>query len=171
MLYSLLEVPLNFKAIMKLAKKLEEDKLSPQVALDDFDEDDPAMDVSTQKSRVLKLFQKIRSLDDKIRQAVKEAAAQPRKSELKAQVEQKIAGHRRKMAETLKSLRLERHFLEDILETLRLYGATIRDCQKKMAKSLAAAGISATRFRNLRRDLKNGAPVALPGSLTPTVFD
>jgi RNA polymerase primary sigma factor len=169
-LYSLLEVPLTFKAIMKLAKKLEEDKLSPQGVLDDFDEDDPAMDLSTQKSRVLKLLQKIRSLHDKIRQAVKEAAAQPRKSELKAQVEQKIAGHRRKMAEALKSLRLERHFLEDTLETLRLYGAAIRDCQKKMAKSLAAAGISGTRFRNLRRDLKNGAPVALPGSLTPTVL-
>ncbi len=165
-LYSLLEVPLTFKAIMRLAQKLEEDKLSPQSTLDDFDDDDPALDLSTQKSRVLKLVQKVRSLDEKIRQAYKEAAALPRKSEDRAQLDQKIAGHRRKMAENLKSLRLERHLLEDVLELLRLYGRVIRECQKKMEKCLAAVGLSATRYKNLRRDLKNGLSNALPAVLT-----
>jgi RNA polymerase primary sigma factor len=165
-LHSLLEVPLTLKAIMGLAQKLEEEKLSPQSSLDDFDEDDPALDLSTQKSRVLKLIQKARSLEDKIRQAQKEAAAQPRKSEARTALEQKIAAIRRKMAETLKSLRLERHHLEDILELLRLYGAAIRECQQKVEKCLSAAGLSATRFRNLRRGLKEGLAASLPDSLT-----
>jgi RNA polymerase primary sigma factor len=165
-LHSLLEVPLTLKAIMKLAQKLEEDKLSPQSTLDDFDEDDPALDLSTQKSRVLKLIQKVRSLDDKIRQALKEVATQPRKSEVRTQVEQKISTHRRKMAEHLKSLRLERHLLEDVLELLRFYGASVRDCQRKMEKCLAAAGLSATKFKNIRRDLKAGQPAPLPPVLT-----
>jgi RNA polymerase primary sigma factor len=165
-LHSLLEVPLTLKAIMGLAQKLEEEKLSPQSSLDDFDEDDPALDLSTQKSRVLKLIQKARSLEDKIRQVQKEAAGQPRKSEARTVLEQKIAAIRRKMAETLKSLRLERHHLEDILELLRLYGAAIRECQQKVEKCLSAAGLSATRFRNLRRGLKEGLAASLPDSLT-----
>jgi RNA polymerase primary sigma factor len=165
-LHSLLEVPLTLKAIMGLAQRLEEEKLSPQSTLDDFDEDDPSLDLSTQKSRVLKLIQKVRSLDDKIRQVQKEAAVQPRKSEARTQLEHKIAGIRRKMAEHLKSLRLERSHLEDILELLRLYGAAIRECQQKVEKCLAAAGLSATRFRNLRRGLKEGVACSLPAALT-----
>jgi RNA polymerase primary sigma factor len=168
-LLSLLEVPVTLKAIMKLAQRLEEDKLSPQSSLDDFDEDDPALDLSTQKSRVLKLIQKLRSLEEKIRQSLKEAAAQPRKSEVRTQLEHKVAGYRRKMAEQLKSLRLERHLLGDVLELLRLYGAIVRDCQQKMEKCLAAASLSATKFRNLRRNLKNnGHPgSSLPAALNP----
>ena len=166
-LHSLLEVPFTLKAVMRLAQKLDEDKLSPQSSLDDFDEDDPALDLTTQKSRVLKLIQKVRSLDEKIRQAHKEASAQPRKSEVRTQLEQKIAAHRRKMAESLKSLRLERNLLEDILELLRLYGVAIRDCQQKMEKCLAAAGLSATKFKNLRRQLKNCLAGPLPAALTP----
>ncbi len=161
-LHSLLEVPLTFKAIMNLAEKLEQDKLSPQSVLDDFDEDDPALDLSTQKSRVLKLLQKVRVLDDKIRQVHKEAAALPRKSEARIQLEHKTATYRRKMAEHLKSLRMERPLLEDILEQLRLRGSKVRDCQQRLEKCLAAAGLSATKFRNLRRDLKNGLAKSLP---------
>ena len=161
-LHSLLEVPLTFKAIMKLAEKLEQDKLSPQSVLDDFDEDDPALDLSTQKSRVLKLLQKVRVLEDKIRQVHKEAAALPRKSEARIQLEHKTTTYRRKMAEHLKSLRMERPLLEDILEQLRLRGSKVRDCQQRLEKCLAAAGLSATKFRNLRRDLKNGLAKSLP---------
>ena len=165
-LHSLLEVPLTFKGIMNLAQKLEQEKLSPQDSLDDFDEDDPALDLSTQKSRVLKLIQKVRSLDEKIRQAQKEVAALPRKSEARTQLEQKIATHRRKMAEHLKSLRMERPLLEEILEQLRHHGYRVREYQRRMGKCLAAAGLSATRFRNLKRDLKNGRPASLPKSMT-----
>jgi RNA polymerase primary sigma factor len=165
-LHSLLEVPLTFKAIMNLAHKLEQEKLSPQSSLDDFDEDDPALDLSTQKSRVLKLIQKVRSLDEKIRQVIKEVAALPRRSEPRTLLEQKIATQRRKMAEHLKGLRLERHLLEEILEQLRHHGFKVREYQRRMEKCLAAAGLSATRFRNLKRDLKEGRPASLPQAMT-----
>ncbi|MFH1595787.1 MAG: RNA polymerase sigma factor RpoD [Pseudomonadota bacterium] len=165
-LHSLLEVPLTFKGIMNLAQKLEQEKLSPQDSLDDFDEDDPALDLSTQKSRILKLIQKVRSLDEKIRQAQKEVAVLPQKSEARTQLEQKIATHRRKMAEHLKGLRLERPLLEEILEQLRHHGYRVREYQRRMGKCLAAAGLSATRFRNLKRDLKDGRPASLPKSMT-----
>ncbi len=167
-LHALLEIPLTFKEIMGLVNRLEEEKLSPQSTLDDFDEDDPAVDLPTQKSRVLKLIQKIRSQEEKIRQIFKEAAALPRKDAARPQLEQKISAHRLRMVEHFKGLRMERHYLEDILDRLRQFGYIIRDCQQKLGKKLGAAGLSATRFRQLRRELKSEAPdQGLPLSLTP----
>jgi RNA polymerase primary sigma factor len=167
-LHALLEVPLTFREIMGLVNRLEEEKLSPQSTLDDFGEDDPAIDLSTQKSRVLKLIHKVRSQEEKIRQMLKEAAALPRKDEARLQLEQKVAGQRLRMVENFKSLRLERHYLEDILDRLRQFGSIVRDCQRKLEKNLGAAGISGTRFRQLRRDLKNGEPdPALALALNP----
>ena len=167
-LHALLEVPLTFKEIMGLVNRLEEEKLSPQSTVDDFGEDDPALDLSTQKSRVLKLIQKVRSQEEKIRQMLKEAAALPRKDEARVQLEQKIAGQRLRMVENFKSLRLERHYLEDILGRLRQFGSIVRECQHKLDKHLGAAGLSGTKFRQLRRDLKNNDPdPALPVALAP----
>ncbi len=167
-LHTLLEMPLTFKEIMGLVNRLEEEKLSPQNTLDDFGEDDPAVDLPTQKSRILKLIQKFRSQEEKIRQVMKEVVALPRKDEARLQLEQKIAGHRQRMVEHFKNLRMERHYLENILDRLRQFGYIIRDCQQKLEKSLGAAGLSATRFRQLRRELKNGGPTpALPRTLTP----
>jgi len=167
-LYTLLEMPLTFKEIMGLVNRLEEEKLSPQNTVDDFGEDDPAVDLPTQKSRILKLIQKVRSQEEKIRQMMKEAAALPRKDEARLQLEQKITGQRQRMVENFKNLRMERHYLENILDRLRQFGYVVRDCQRKLEKSLGASGLSATRFRQVRRELKNGGPApASPRSLTP----
>ena len=166
-LYTLLEMPLTFKEIMGLVNRLEEEKLSPQNTIDDFGEDDPAVDLPSQKTRTLKLIQKVRSQEEKIRQMLKEAAALPRKDEARLQLEQKIAGQRQRMVENFKSLRMERHYLEDILDRLRQFGYIVRDSQQKLEKNLGAAGLSATRFRQMRRALKDGSPApALPLSLT-----
>jgi RNA polymerase primary sigma factor len=167
-LHSLLEVPLTFSQIMGLVNRMEEEKLSPQSTLDDFAEDDPSVDLSTQKSRVLKLIHKVRSQEEKIRQMQKEATALPRKDEARLQLEQKIAGVRLRMVEHFKNLRLERHHLEDILDRLRRFGYIVRDSQKKLEKHLGAAGLSGTKFRQLRRELKNGNPnPAVAVALTP----
>ncbi|MGA9755677.1 MAG: RNA polymerase sigma factor RpoD [Desulfobaccales bacterium] len=167
-LHSLLEVPLTFKQIMGLMNRLEEEKLAPQNTLDDFGEDDPSIDISTQKSRILKLIQKVRSQEEKVRQMLKEAAALSRKDEARLQLEHKIAAQRGRMADNFKSLRLERHHLEDILDRLRHFGYIVRDCQRKLNKHLGAAGLSATRFRQLRREMRNGDPnPAVPVALTP----
>ncbi|HEY9072970.1 MAG TPA: sigma-70 factor domain-containing protein, partial [Desulfobaccales bacterium] len=126
-LHSLLEVPITLKEIMNLTERLEQERLAPQNGLDDFDEDDP-LELPTQKSRVLKLVQKLRTQDERIRQWQKEAVALPRKDETRLLMEQKTAKERRKMADNLKSLRLERHYLEEVLNRLRLYGRMLRDC-------------------------------------------
>ncbi len=171
-LHSLLEVPLTFNWIMELVNRLEEEKLSPQTTLDDFSEDDPSVDLPTQKSRVLKLIQKVRAREEKIRQLLKELAALPRKDEARLPLEQKLAGQRARLAEHFKSLRMERQVLEDILDNLRQFGYIIRDSQQKLYKLLRAAGLSATRFRQLRRELKNGNPApALPLALTPELLE
>jgi len=167
-LHTLMEMPLTFNEIMGLVNRLEEEKLSPQNTLDDFGEDDPAVDLPTQKTRVLKLIHKFRTQEEKIRQTMKEVAALPPKDEARFHLEQKIAGHRQRMVEHLKNLRVERHCLEDLLDRLRQFGYIVRDCQQKLEKSLGAASLSATRFRQLRRELKNGGPPpALPRPLTP----
>ncbi|MHB9075203.1 MAG: RNA polymerase sigma factor RpoD [Desulfobaccales bacterium] len=167
-LHSLLEVPLTLKEIMRLVNRLEEEKLSPQSTLDDFGEDDPSLDVTTQKSRIIKLIQKVRSQEEKIRQMGKEIAALPPKDETRTHLEQKIVSQRQRLVETFKSLRLERRYLERILERLRNFGYVIRDCQRKLEKHLGAAGLSATKYRQLRRELKSQTPeMPLPAVLIP----
>ena len=133
----------------------------------DFDEDEPVLDQTTQKSRVLNLIQKLRLQEEKIRQLQKELAAPPPKSEARAQLEKSLAAARRRMADHLKSLRPERFHLEQILEKLRHFGYAVRQCQRKTEKCLAALGISATKFRTVLRDYRKGALAALPPGITP----
>jgi RNA polymerase primary sigma factor len=167
-LHALLEVPLTLKEIMQLVRRLEEEKLSLPGSLEDFGDDDPSLDLSTQKSRIMKLVQKIRSQEEKIQQMRKEAAALPPKDEARAQLVQKIAAQRQRLVENFKSLHLERHYLEDILERLRNFGYVIRGFQHKLAKHLAAAGLTATKYRQVRRELKNKPESQpLPPDLNP----
>ncbi len=166
-LHALLEVPLTLREITQLVKRLEEEKLSLPNSLDDFGEEDPSLDLSTQKSRIMKLMHKIQTQDEKIRQMIKEAAALPVKDEARIQLVQKIAIQRQKLVENFKNLRLERHYLEDILERLRKCGYVIRGCQHRLAKHLAVVGLSATRYRQVRRDLKNNPEQPLPEDLVP----
>jgi RNA polymerase primary sigma factor len=167
-LQALLEVPLTLREILRLVKRLEEEKLSLPNSLDDFGEEDPSVDLSTQKSRIMKLMHKIQTQDEKIRQMIKEAASLPVKDEARLHLVQKIATQRQKLLENFKSLRLERHHLEDILERLRNFGYVIRGCQHHLAKHLAAVGLSATKYRQVRRELKNMSPSQpLPENLIP----
>ncbi|MBZ5663756.1 MAG: RNA polymerase sigma factor RpoD [Acidobacteriia bacterium] len=166
-LHSILEVPVTLKEILNLTDRLEQERLAPQNGVDDFGEDDP-LELPTQKSRVLKLIHKLRSQEEKIRLHHKEAATLPRKDEGRVQLEQKIAKERRRMADNLKNLRLERHYLEDILNRLRLYGRLVRDYQQRMEKCLAAANLNVTKFRNLKRHRKqNGGNDPQPVVLAP----
>jgi RNA polymerase primary sigma factor len=164
-LHTLLEVPVTLKEIINLTKRLEEDRLAPSSGLDDFGEEDP-LELPTQKSRVLQMIQKLRSQEEKIRQCQKEAALLPRKDQGRLQLEQKIAKERRKMAENLKDLRLERHHLDEVLNRLRLYGRLVRESQQKLEKCLAKVGLNVTKFRNMKRSRKeNGGDCLLPDGL------
>jgi RNA polymerase primary sigma factor len=167
-LHSLLEVPVTLQEIMDLAHRLEQDRLSPQSGLDDFDEDDP-LELPTHKSRVLNLIEKLRSQNDKIRQWLQEAAALPRKDETRLHLEQKVAKERRKMADNLKSLRLERRYVEVILNRLRFYGRLVREYQQRMEKCLAAANLNVSKFRDLksRRRKDNGGDGQPPWTPAP----
>ena len=166
-LHSILEVPVTLIEILNLTDKLEQERLAPQNGVDDFGEDDP-LELPTQKSRVLKLIQKLRSQEEKIRLHHKEVAALPRKDEGRVQLEQKIAKERRRMVDNLKNLRLDRHYLEDILNRLRLYGRLVREYQQRMEKCLAAANLNVTKFRNLKRHRKqNGGNDLQPAALAP----
>ncbi len=165
-LYSLLEVPVTLKEIMELTHRLEQDRLAPQNGLDDFGEVDP-LDLPSQKSRVLKLVHRLRSQEGKIRQLQKEAAELPRTGESRLQSEQKIAKERHKMADILKDLRLERHHLELFLNRLRLYGRLVREHQQRQEKCLAAAGLTVTKLRNLKRSRKENGGCPLPATTAP----
>ncbi|MGA7578963.1 MAG: RNA polymerase sigma factor RpoD [Desulfobaccales bacterium] len=165
-LYSLLEVPVTLKMIMDLTQRLEQERLAPQNGLDDFDEVDP-MELPTQKSRVLKLVQRLRSQDGKIHQLQKEAAGLARSDESRPQAEQKIAKERRKMTDILKDLRLERHHLELVLNRLRLYGRLVRENQQRQEKCLAAEGLTVTKLRQLKRSRKENGDCPLPATAAP----
>ena len=166
-LRSLLEVPYGLKEIMHLANKLEQEKLDPQGGLIDYDEDEPILDQSTQKSRVLTLIQNLRQEDEKIRQLKKDFAAAPLKSEARLQAAKNLLVVRRRMADHLKNLRLERFHLENILEKLRHFAFVVRQNHRRVEKLLALMGISATKFRTVLRDYRRGNLVEIPGGLSP----
>ncbi|MBI4642983.1 MAG: hypothetical protein HY743_04470 [Deltaproteobacteria bacterium] len=162
----LLEVPYGLKEIMNLANRLEQEKLDPQGAQMDYDEDEPILDQSTQKSRVLNLIQKLRVQEEKIRQLQKDLAAAPPKSDIRSQVEKSLAGARRRMADYLKGLRLERFHLEQVLERLRHFAFAVRQGHRRAEKILAVMGVSATKFRTVLRDYRRGTLTAIPGGLS-----
>ncbi|MFZ5452223.1 MAG: RNA polymerase sigma factor RpoD [Thermodesulfobacteriota bacterium] len=165
-LRALLEVPYGLKEIMNLANKLEQEKLDPQSGLMDYDEDEPILDQSTQKSRVLNLIQNLRQEEEKIRQLKKDLAAAPLKSEARLQVAKSLLTVRQHMADHLKNLRLERFLLEGILEKLRHFAYTVRQAHRRAERLLALMGISATKFRTVLRDYRRGTLTEIPGGLS-----
>ena len=164
-LHALLEAPCSFKAIIALANRVEQEKFSPQGVLEDFDEDAPDLDLSTQKSRVLKLLQKVRAMDERMRQYHQELAALPRNNDARTQIEQRLANLRRRLADLLKSLRLDRFQLEGILDRLRGLGYTVRDCQQRMERCQRPLGLSMTGFKKLLRERKNNSQPPLPAGV------
>jgi RNA polymerase primary sigma factor len=163
----LVEVPFAFREIMALVNRLEMDKLSPDNGLEGFGEDDLDLDQSTHKSRILKIIQKIRGLEEKFRLAQKELTAEKGKTEQRTALENRLVSLRQRLIDALKSLRLESHHLEKILRHLEYFGRQIRDCQRRVQAILAEVGVSATRWRAVRRDRKNGLEPALPVAVTP----
>ncbi len=164
-LHALLEAPCSFKAIIALANRVEQEKFSPQGVLDDFDEDAPDLDLSTQKSRVLKLLQKVRGMDERMRQYHQELAALPRNNDARTQIEQRLANLRRRLADSLKSLRLDRFHLEGILDRLRGLGYTVRECQQRMERCQRPLGLSMTGFKKLLRLRKKNPQPPLPAGV------
>ncbi len=161
-LHALLTVPWARREIMGLIRNLEQEKLSSPGTLDNFGEEDPALDLTNQKTRVQELGQKLRSLEERLRQAQIELAAEQRQGERRRQLEAKMTGLRRRLVDNLTRLRLERSHLEQILHRLRQYGKLVRNCQEQTGRCLAAIGLSATKFQQLRGQLRKGLPLSLP---------
>jgi RNA polymerase primary sigma factor len=170
-LHALLEVPWTFRQTMALVDRLEQEKLTPENAIDDFGEGDPDLDQNTQKSRVQKTIQKLRSLEERLLQAQKELLAVRQNKEERSQVENRLAGLRRRMVDNLKNLRLEPLYLQNVLEHLTKYGRIINQHYRKLQRCLAEVGLSATRFKLLLRDRRKGVPVSTPKEASPERLD
>jgi RNA polymerase primary sigma factor len=165
-LHAMLTVPLARQGIMALIKRLEQEKLAPPSTLDTFGEEDPDLDLTTQKSRVLELTQKLGSLDEKLRHAQIELAVETRKGERRTRLENQVGKLRRQMVDNLTRLRLERQHLEHILNRLREFGHTVRACQYIIGQCQAATGLSLTKFQQVLRQLAKGDPPSLAAGLS-----
>ncbi len=170
-LHALLEVPWAFRQTIALVNRLEHDKLTPEGAIDDFGEGDPELDQNTHKSRVQKTIHKLRSLEERLLQAQKELLAVRQNKEERIQVENRLAGLRRRMVDNLKSLRLEPLYLQNILEHLTKHGRIINQHYRKLQQCLAEVGLSATRFKLLLRDRRKGVPVTTLNEVSPERLD
>ncbi len=170
-LHALLEIPWAFRQAMALVDRLEQDKLTPEGAIDDFGEGDPDLDQNTNKSKVQKTIQKLRSLQEKVVQAHCELAATRQHKQDRSQVEQRLAALRSRMADHLKGLRLEPHYFQTILEQLNEFGRVINRHYRRLQECLAEVGLSATRFKLLLRQRKKGAAVAIPRAVSPRRLD
>ena len=87
--------------------------------------------------------------------------------EERTQAEHRLDGLRRRMVDTLKGLRLEPHYLQNILEQLADYGRIINRHYRKLRQCLAEVGLSATRFKLVLRHRRKGVPISLPNEISP----
>jgi RNA polymerase primary sigma factor len=170
-LHGLLEVPWAYRQTMALVDRLEQDKLTPETAIDDFGDGDLDLDQNTHKSRIQKTIQKLRSLEEKMLAAQREVLAARQDKEQRVQAEQRLAGVRVRMVDALKSLRLEPHYLQSILDHLEGRGRVINQHYRKLQKCWEEAGLSATRFKLLLRGRRKGLPADTPTQLSPERLD
>ncbi len=155
-LHALLEVPLAFREIMCLVNRLEQERLSAEGELDEFGEGDPELDETTHRTRLLKALQKIRQLEAQLKEIDKEAHRRGADPARRPAWEQQAKQLRQRLAEALKSLRLEPQHYQGILARLGELGRKMEEHLHRQRELLRAAGLSATRFRTLMRDLRQG---------------
>jgi RNA polymerase primary sigma factor len=170
-LHGILEVPWAYCQTMALVDRLEQDKLTPETTIDDFGDGDLDLDQNTHKSRIQKTIQKLRSLEEKVLAAQKEVLAARQDKEQRIQAEHRLAGLRARMVDALKSLRLEPHYLQSILDHLEGRGRIINQHYRKLQKCWGEAGLSATRFKLMLRGRKKGLPADTPKQLSPERLD
>jgi len=170
-LHALLEVPSAFRQTMAVVDRIEQDKLTPEDAIDDFGDGDPDLDQNTHKSRIQKTIQKLRSLEVLLSEAQKELPAVRQNKEARGQVEQRLAGLRSRMVDHIKGLRLEPLYVQSILDHMTDCGRVINRHYRKLKKCLAEVGLSATRFKLVLRDRKRGLPTSTPNEVSPERLD
>uniref|UniRef100_A0A7C3ZC18 RNA polymerase sigma factor SigA n=1 Tax=Desulfobacca acetoxidans TaxID=60893 RepID=A0A7C3ZC18_9BACT len=166
-LNAILEVPWAIREILSLVARLEQEKLTPDNSLDNFGEKALDLDQTSQKSKSQKVLQKLKTLEERLQEINQELTRAKGNHELKHQLEQKLAATRRRMVDTLISLRLESQHLEGILKRLHGHYQTIRGCQRTLQNILRETGMSAKKFRVLLRDLRKGLPVSTPNGHNP----
>ncbi|MFZ2087403.1 MAG: RNA polymerase sigma factor RpoD [Desulfobaccales bacterium] len=166
-LQAILEVPWAVKEILALVGWLEQEKVTPDNSLDNFGEKDLEIDNNSQKFKAHKLLQKLRTLEEHLRDTRKELAAAKADPEAKSQLEHKLAATQTRMVDSLISLRLESQHLDNLLHRLHLYYLTIKTCHRGQQTILQETGLSSKKFRALLRDFKKGVPINSPNGLTP----
>jgi len=155
-LHALLEVPWAFREILHLVNRLEQERLTSDKELDEFGEGDPELDETTQRTRMLKTIQKIRHLEAQLQELRREASRRGADPAQRSARESQAMHLRQRLAEALKSLRLEPQHYQGILGRLAELGRQMEEHVRRQQELLKAAGLSATRFRTLRRDLRQG---------------
>ncbi len=142
--------------------------MTPDNSLDNFGEKELDIDNTSQKFKAHKLLQKLKTLEERLQEIRKELAVVKDDPEAKSQLEQKLAGTRTRMVESLLSLRLESQHFENLLHRLHRYYLTIRTCNQGQQTILRETGLSSKKFRALLRDFRKGLPLNSPNGLTPT---
>ena len=165
-LQALIEIPWAFQELVALVNRLEQEKWAVDNGLSEFGEGEPELEHPGQKSRVLKAVERLRHLNDNLRQLRKQLSSCKDK-EHRCQLEQNLATVRQHLVDCLKSLRLERQHLEKILYQIMQFHHRVKESQQRLSAGLSQRGLSATRFRQLLRARRKGLLPALPAHLTP----
>jgi len=141
-LYCLLEIPWSLKEIMAVVDKLERDKPEPcqEDQVDYYGEVESPPDQSARKSRILRLIRKIRREEGVIRRLEKNLATAPQKDDTRDQIKQWIVIALHRLAGSLKDLRLEHFYLENILDKLHIIASAVRQCNQSHEQELGLTG-------------------------------
>ena len=166
-LQAIMEVPWAVQQILAMVARLEQERLTPDNALDNFGEKELDIEQSSQKSKSLKLLQKLRVQEERLREISQEIAAAKGNAEVKNQLEQKLKATRGRLVDCLIGLRLESHHLENVLHTLHRHYRTIRSGHRTLQAILQETGLASKKFRAFLRDLRKGLPGTPPNNLSP----
>lgn len=152
---ALLETPWGCREILAIAEKIKQDRMSLAEAFDDFefdgaDHDDPHACMANR----LKLIQKIKSLEDRVKKLTLNLGQENLPEEKRSALETRLQRHRRQIAGLLKQLRIDRRYLDNIIHRLYELAQTAHDCQQTLSACLAAAGLDAEGFNKFSQKLK-----------------
>ena len=172
-LTSILEIPYGLEIILEVVKELEqrmthgEGELKTEEAIDEFGEGDPSFNATAHKSRIISIIGKLHRKEKSIRQLEANLASIPLNSNERGQIKKEIIASRRRLADHLNELRLERHYLELIADDMRIIADEARKLIREKEGILASYGISASRLKTILQEVKEGTLVPPLDGLMP----
>jgi RNA polymerase primary sigma factor len=164
---ALLETPFGLKDILTMSTIMEEESLPSDEVGGDFMGDNPALNRLVEKNRTQMLIASVQKLDERIHRLTACLSGGSLSEEQRSSLENRLKRDRRQIVSLLKDLKIERRYLDKIIEKLSKYTRSLAESQKMVDQCLAETAMSPVQFKRACRKVHK----ALAGKKSSTIID